>query len=70
MAGGRGSRLKPYTDIFPKPLVPIKGKSMIEHIILGFQEAGFQNFYVSLNYKGNLIKTFFPLSKKNLKLTI
>ena len=50
MAGGRGSRLKPYTDVFPT-LVPIKGKSMIEHIILGFQETGFQNFYVSLNYK-------------------
>ncbi len=68
MAGGRGSRLKPYTDIFPKPLVPIKGKSMIEHIILGFQEAGFQNFYVSLNYKGNLIKTFFSFIKKKYKI--
>ncbi len=68
MAGGRGSRLKPYTDIIPKPLVPIKGKSMIEHIIVGFKDSGFKNFYVSLNYKGNLIRTFFSFLKKKYKI--
>ena len=36
MAGGRGTRLKPFTEILPKPLMPLKNKTVIEHIILSF----------------------------------
>ncbi len=68
MAGGRGTRLKPYTDIIPKPLVPINGKSMIEHILINFSELGFRNFFVSLNYKSDLVKTFFSFLKKRYKI--
>ena len=34
MAGGKGERLKPYTSVLPKPLIPINNKPMLEHIIL------------------------------------
>ncbi len=69
MAGGRGLRLKPYTDIVPKPLVPINGISMIEHVLINFRNFGFKNFFVSLNYKSNLIRTFFSLLKKKYKIS-
>ena len=67
MAGGRGQRLKPFTDIVPKPLVPINGISMIEHVLINFRNFGFRNFIVSLNYKSDLIRTFFSFLKKNIE---
>ena len=69
MAGGRGQRLKPYTDIVPKPLVPINGISMIEHVLINFRNFGFRNFLVSLNYKSNLIRTFFSFLKKKYRIS-
>ena len=69
MAGGRGLRLKPFTDIVPKPLVPINGISMIEHILINFRNFGFRNFIISLNYKSNLIRTFFSFLKKKYKIS-
>ena len=59
MAGGKGTRLQPSTYILPKPLIPIQGKAIIEHIIVEFKKYGIQKYYVSLNYKSTLIKAFF-----------
>ena len=59
MAGGKGTRLKPLTDILPKPLVPIQNKTIIEHIIENFEETGSKDFYLSVNYKAKLIKAYF-----------
>jgi dTDP-glucose pyrophosphorylase len=59
MAGGKGTRLKPLTDILPKPLVPIQNKTIIEHIIENFKETGSKDFYLSINYKAKLIKAYF-----------
>ena len=53
MAGGKGARLKPLTDILPKPLVPIQDKTIIEHIIKNF-ETGSKDFYLSINYKAKI----------------
>ena len=44
MAGGKGSRLAPYTKVLPKPLLPIKDKPVIEHIINKFRNYGGYNF--------------------------
>ena len=44
LAGGKGTRLKPLTDILPKPLVPIQNKTIIEHIIENFEETGSKDF--------------------------
>ena len=60
MAGGKGSRLEPFTNVLPKPLIPINDtKTVIEHIIGTFLEAGASLFYISINFKGKIIKAFF-----------
>lgn len=59
MAGGKGTRLKPYTDILPKPLIPIGEKTITEHIIDRFFNAGCDEFYMIVNYKKEFIKAYF-----------
>jgi len=66
MAGGKGTRLEPFTHIMPKPLIPIGNKPILEIIIDRFAEYGIQKFYLSLNYKANMIKAYFeelPIAK-------
>jgi dTDP-glucose pyrophosphorylase len=57
-AGGFGSRLSPYTNIIPKPLIPIRNKAIIDHIISFFIEHGAMNFHVIVNYKNSIIKSY------------
>lgn len=59
MAGGKGARLKPFTDILPKPLMPVREKTIIEHIIDQFTSYGCKNFFISVNYKSKIIKAYF-----------
>ena len=59
MAGGKGKRLSPLTKIIPKPLIPVGGKTMIEVIMESFRRYGFHNFTVIVNYKKELIKSYF-----------
>lgn len=58
MAGGVGTRLKPLTNILPKPLFPIGEKTMLEEIIERFVSHGCNSFYISINYKADLIKYY------------
>ena len=59
MAGGKGSRLKPFTEILPKPLIPIGGQTITEHIIARFEEYQCNHFDMIVNYKKNFIKSYF-----------
>lgn len=59
MAGGKGSRLRPYTENCPKPLVPVAGKPMLEHIIERAKLEGFSHFVLAINYLGHMIEDFF-----------
>ena len=59
MAGGLGTRLLPYTKILPKPLIPIGDKTILERILNRFSEYEINDFKVVLNYKGNMIKSYF-----------
>lgn len=59
MAGGKGTRLYPYTKILPKPLIPIGDTPIVERIINKFNEDGMDNFIISVNYKKNMIKSYF-----------
>jgi dTDP-glucose pyrophosphorylase len=70
IAGGKGSRLMPHTSIIPKPLIPINDKSMIEHVIERFKNYGSKNFFVTVNYKKELLRAFFSkaLKKFNIKI--
>ena len=65
MAGGRGSRLEPFTKILPKPLIPLNDKAIIEHIIAKFTLYGSNSIYLTLNYKSKLIKAFFDDLQKD-----
>jgi NDP-sugar pyrophosphorylase family protein len=62
-AAGLGTRLKPLTDTMPKALVPIAGKSLLEHIILKLKAAGFTEIIVNIHHFGEQIIDF--LQKKN-----
>ncbi len=69
MAGGKGTRLDPFTRILPKPLIPIGDKPIIEIIMDKFLEYGITNFYLSINYKGEMVKSYFDYSEnKNYKI--
>lgn len=59
MAGGIGSRLEPFTSILPKPLVPINGKPVIDHIIENFMAYGVKDFFISLKYKARIMRAYF-----------
>lgn len=59
MAGGKGTRLKPITNIIPKPLIPLGEKPMIELIVDRFHKHGASDYYFSINYKGEWIKRYF-----------
>jgi dTDP-glucose pyrophosphorylase len=59
MAGGKGTRLAPLTNVWPKPLIPINKKTIIEDIMDKFVEVGCNEFYLSVNYKADVIKQYF-----------
>lgn len=58
MAGGKGTRLKPITNVIPKPLVPIGDKTILETILDQFEEIGCTKFYMSVNYKADIMKYY------------
>lgn len=62
MAGGKGTRLYPYTKILPKPLIPIGDIPIMERIIDRFHGFGVQEFYATVNYRKNMIKSYFSES--------
>ena len=59
MAGGKGTRLEPFTKVLPKPLLPINDKPIIEHIIESFTLLGCDKFYLTIHYKGKILKAYF-----------
>jgi dTDP-glucose pyrophosphorylase len=59
MAGGKGTRLRPHTEKCPKPLLPIAGKPMMEHIIEQARDEGFKEFIVSTHYLSHMIEEHF-----------
>lgn len=69
MAGGQGTRLEPFTKILPKPLIPIGDKTIIEVIINKFLDYHVENFYLSLNYKAKIIKSYFEELQPKYKIT-
>jgi len=59
MAGGKGTRLMPFTNVLPKPLIPLAGKTVLEHIIDKFVNFGNKKFFISINFKSQIIKSYF-----------
>tara|TARA_Y100000816_G_scaffold212782_1_gene158284 strand:+ start:164 stop:856 length:693 start_codon:yes stop_codon:yes gene_type:complete len=64
LCGGLGTRLRPYTKVLPKPLMPINGKPILEIVINNLKKNNFKNIILSIGYKGDLIKSFFGNGEK------
>lgn len=58
MAGGKGTRLKPFSNVLPKPLFPLGDKTILEVIMDRFAQFGCENFYLSLNHKADFIRSY------------
>ena len=65
MAGGKGTRLEPFTRILPKPLIPIGDQPVIDLIMSEFAKCGMSSFYISVNHKGGMIKAYFDGTPSN-----
>jgi dTDP-glucose pyrophosphorylase len=64
MAGGLGSRLRPHTESCPKPLLPVAGKPILEHIIDRAKVEGFTHFVIAVHYLGHMIEQHFGDGRK------
>lgn len=68
MAGGKGTRLYPYTRVLPKPLIPIGDTPIVERIIDRFNEHGCKDFYMTINHKKSMIKAYFNDVERDYKV--
>ena len=68
MAGGKGTRMKPYTDVLPKPLIPYKNKPMIINILDKFKNNEFNNFLISIRKKDLILQSFLSQFDKKYNL--
>ena len=69
MAGGKGTRLDPFTKVLPKPLIPIGDKTVLEIIIERFTHHNLHHIYLSVNYKAAIIKAYFEDIDRDYKIT-
>lgn len=68
MAGGKGTRLHPFTNVLPKPLIPLGDKTILEILINEFRNYAIEQFYITLNYKGGIIKAYLDSIEKAYKV--
>lgn len=68
MAGGKGTRLYPFTKILPKPLIPIGEIPIVERIINAFHEYEITDFLMTINYRKNMIKSYFSDIPKHYQI--
>jgi NDP-sugar pyrophosphorylase family protein len=64
LAGGKGTRLRPYTTVFPKPLMPISDMPIMEVVLRQLKYFGFRYITLSVNHMAELIQTFFGNGEK------
>jgi len=64
LAGGKGIRLRPYTMVLPKPLMPLGDKPILERLLIQLHGNGFRKFYLSVGYLSSLIQAYFGNGQK------
>jgi NDP-sugar pyrophosphorylase family protein len=69
MAGGKGTRMAPFTQVLPKPLIPVGEKTILEIIIEGFERFQVSQFYFTVNYRGAMIKAYFDSIETKTDIT-
>jgi len=70
LAAGKGKRLEPVTSTRPKPMIPIAGKPLLEHIILGLRDAGIDHVLLIVGYKQEVIKDYFKNGIEKFEIKI
>ena len=70
LAGGFGTRISEYTKTIPKPMVKIGKYPIIVHIMKHYQKFGFNNFYIALGYKSEVIKNYFKNANFKWKVNL
>lgn len=71
LAGGLGSRLKPFTQVIPKPLLPVGESSVLEIQILSLKACGFTEIFIATNFKSDYVEAFLNAEHRyGLKITI
>lgn len=68
MAGGQGTRLAPFTQVLPKPLMPIGERSVIEHILSSFESFGIKEAFIAIHHKARLIRAYCEELTSNCKI--
>ena len=68
-AGGKGTRLDPFTRVLPKPLIPVGELPIIEHIMREYQSYNCNEFHVIVNYKRDLMKAYFSDNENHYNIT-
>lgn len=68
MAGGKGKRMEPFTNVLPKPLIPIGEKTIVEYVIDSFKKFGLKKYILIVNYKGKMIEAYFNSLDKDYNI--
>lgn len=68
-AGGKGTRLVPYTKVLPKPLIPVGDLPILEHIMNEYQSYNCTDFHIIVNYKKDLMKAYFADNDRSYNIT-
>lgn len=68
-AGGKGTRLAPYTKVLPKPLIPVGDLPILEHIMNEYQSYDCMDFHIIVNYKRDLMKAYFADNERAYNIT-
>ncbi|OFX46461.1 MAG: hypothetical protein A2046_04755 [Bacteroidetes bacterium GWA2_30_7] len=69
MAGGKGTRMEPFTKILPKPLIPMGDRTMIEIIMDEYKQFGCNNFYITVKHMASMIKAYFEDKQDKYNIT-
>lgn len=68
MAGGKGTRMAPFTNVLPKPLIPVGEKTILELIIDSFKVHAVRDFYFTVNYRAEMIQAYFDCIEKDYSI--
>lgn len=70
LAGGKGTRLEPFTRVLPKPLIPVGDKPVIDHIIDRFRVYGISEFYLTIHHMAKIIRAYFEEKEPDYSVSI